>query len=33
MRLIGLVIAKRVSYNFLFNLYNDSEILLVKKAK
>lgn len=33
MRMIGLVIAKRVSYNFLLSLYNESEILLVRKAK
>lgn len=31
--MIGLVIAKRVSYNFLLSLYNESEILLVRKAK
>lgn len=33
MRLIGLVIAKRVCFNFLLNLYNDSEIILVKKTR
>jgi hypothetical protein len=33
MKLIGLVVARRVSYNYLQNLYNDSEITLVKKAK
>jgi hypothetical protein len=33
MRLIGMLIAKRVSYNFLLTLHNDSEITLVKKAR
>ena len=33
MKLIGLLIGRRVSYNFLHNLYFDSEIALVKKAK
>jgi hypothetical protein len=33
MKIVGLVIAKRVSYNFLLSLYNESEISLVKKAK
>ena len=32
-KLIGLLIARRVSYNFLHNLYYDNEIALVKKAK
>ncbi len=33
MKLIGLLIAKRVSYNYLVMLFNDSEITLVKKAR
>lgn len=33
MRMMGLIIGKRMSYNLIASLYNESEIILVKKVK